>query len=264
MIGNKWYIVDEFSKYSHEYDNYAFIQKRAAIKLADFIQERLNADDERNSFFEIGCGTGLFTIELLKRFPESAFHISDISSEMISLSVSKIQTRYPGQFQFEVLDGENLHIEFRSNATSVVSAFTMQWFENPAESINQLFERIPTCKRLFVSFLAGGSFPEWKYFSQLAGVPFTANALPTEESFESSLAKYGFETSSKALWMNQVYPNSLAFLNSLKHIGAGHNINDDLMSPAQLRRLLRTWDAECEFGVEVRHKVIFMEIKKGV
>lgn len=261
MIGSKWYITDEFSRYASEYDKFAFIQKRAAQKLADYITEHVE-DKSAHSFLEIGCGTGLFTHELMQQFPKSTFHLTDISDEMVSICFKKLNSFSHGQLQFEVVDAESISPDFYSNADILTSAFTIQWFDNPIESIHRIFESVPTCKRAFISFLSYGSFPEWKHYADLAGIPFTANYLPEEIATIEAFERLGYQCEAKTSWMNQVYPNALSFLNSIKHIGAGHNVSDQLLSPVQIRRLIRTWDLECEFGVEVRHKVVFLDIKK--
>lgn len=261
MIGSKWYITDEFSRYSKEYDSFAFIQKRAAQKLAEFISEHLDSQ-KAHSFFEIGCGTGLFTQELIEQFPNSTFQITDISDEMVSICFQKLNSIAHGQLQFEVLDAETIPSGFYSNSDILTSAFTIQWLDNPIESIHRIFETIETCNRAFISFLSQGSFPEWKHYAKLAGIPFTANHLPDEEATIRAFKNLGYHCEAKTCWMNQVYPNAFSFLNSIKHIGAGHNISDQLLSPVQIRRLIRTWDSDCEFGVEVRHKVVFLDVQK--
>ncbi|TNE72993.1 methyltransferase domain-containing protein [bacterium] len=260
MIGNKWYITDEFSKYAREYDHYAFIQKRAAKQFAELIHSRLNGIQPR--FLEIGSGTGLLTEELMQRFPDSYFHITDISERMLKYAFDRTQKFEQAVKLFEELDGEDMPGYFQSDADVMVSAFTIQWFDNPEESILKTFKQLPECEQAYISYLGAGSFPEWRHYAQLAGVPYTGNTLPKEDKIESALRKEGFQVKAHVQWMNQVYPNALSFFSSIKHIGAGHNLNDQLLSPAQLRRLLRVWDTDCSYGVEVRHKVVFLEIER--
>jgi malonyl-CoA O-methyltransferase len=260
MIGSKWYITDEFSKYAREYDSYAFIQKRAAKLFAELIFDRLGEIEPR--FLEIGCGTGLLTEELMKRFNSAYFHITDISERMLQYAFEKTQNYELSTKLFEELDGESIPNYFQSQADVMVSSFTIQWFNDPAKAILEVFEKLPECEQAYISYLGAGSFPEWRHYATLAGVPFTANKLPAEDELEQTIRDAGYQVKAHVHWMNQVYPDALAFFNSIKHIGAGHSLNDHLMSPVQLRRLLRTWDADCTYGVEVRHKVVFLEIER--
>lgn len=259
MSAANWFIADEFSKYAIDYDAFAFIQKRAASFLLNKIKNI--SFKTHQHFLEIGCGTGLFTTLLIQAFPESEFTITDISNDMLSVTVAKCEEFSNTAIQFNTLDGETVqHLDI--DVTTVISAFTIQWFSNPLAAILNYFEQIPTVKRVIVSFLADGSFPEWKKYASLSGVPYTANMLPSELQLADELENHGFKVNCTTQWMNQVYPTAIEFFKSMKYIGAGYSRSKTQLSTVQFRNLLRVWDLDCEYGVEVKHRIGILEIIK--
>jgi SAM-dependent methyltransferase len=257
--GAKWIITDEFSKHADLYDLYAFVQNRAASEFAKFIFDGIN-EDYNPHFLEIGCGTGLFSIEIIKLFPDAKLHLTDISNEMLTRAFLRVISMASGRVEYELLDGENIPDVFETQADTLISAFTLQWFFNPIDSIKQYQQKIPNLRRIYLSFPTSGSFPQWKYFAKKADVPFTANELPDpqrlQNELESGVRSFRFEK----LHLDQVYSNSFDFFNSMKHIGAGFNVKNEGMSTSMLRKLIRTWDTACPSGVTVTHEVAFIEI----
>ncbi len=257
--GDKWIITDEFSKHSDLYDLYAFVQNRSASLFAKFVHEGI--DDDYNPFFlEIGCGTGLFSIEIVNHFPDAKLHLTDISNEMLTKAFLRVISLATGRVDYELLDGENIPDRFETQADTLISAFTVQWFFNTAKAIKSFQVQIPNLRRIYLSFPTNGSFPEWKKYAFEANVPYTANELPDPQRLQNELESGVRSFRVELIQMKQNYLNAFEFFNSLKHIGAGYNVTNRLLKPIELRKLIRKWDSSCSGEINVTHEIAFVEI----
>lgn len=257
--GAKWIITDEFSKHAELYDLYAFVQNRSASLFAKFVHEGIN-DDYNPFFIEIGCGTGLFSIEIVNQFPDARLHLTDISNEMLTKAFLRVISVATGRVEYELLDGENIPHQFETQADTLISAFTVQWFFNPIDAIKKFQEQIPNLRRIYLSFPTNGSFPEWKKYAFEANVPYTANDLPDPKRLQSELESGVRSFRVEVLEMKQKYLNAFEFFSSMKHIGAGYNVTNRVLKPTELRKLIRKWDSCCPNEFFVTHEIAFVEI----
>jgi SAM-dependent methyltransferase len=257
--GAKWIITDEFSKHAELYDLYAFVQNRSATLFAKFVNEGIN-DDYNPFFLEIGCGTGLFSIEIVKQFPDSRLHLTDISNEMLTKAFLRVISVATAKVEYELLDGENIPDMFESQADTLISAFTIQWFFNPIEAIKRFQDKIPNLRRIYLSFPTNGSFSEWKKYAFEANVPYTANDLPDPKRLQNELESGVRSFKVEVLEMKQKYLNAFDFFNSIKHIGAGYSVTNSVLKPTELRKLIRKWDSSCPDEISVTHEIAFVEI----
>jgi len=257
--GAKWIITDEFSKHAELYDLYAFVQNRSASLFAKFVHEGIN-EDYNPFFIEIGCGTGLFSIEIVNLFKDARLHLTDISNEMLTKAFLRVISVATGRVEYELLDGENIPNQFETQADTLVSAFTVQWFFNPIDAIKKFQEKIPNLRRIYLSFPTNGSFPEWKKYAFEANVPYTANELPDPKRLQSELESGVRSFRVEVIEMKQKYLNAFEFFNSMKHIGAGYNVTNSVLKPIELRKLIRKWDSFCPDAISVTHEIAFVEI----
>ncbi len=64
-----------FEKHFNSYEENAIVQKKVAKHLASFFTNILNPP---KTILEIGCGTGIFSRELVRYFPNSSLSLNDI------------------------------------------------------------------------------------------------------------------------------------------------------------------------------------------
>jgi malonyl-CoA O-methyltransferase len=250
-----------FSKHAHHYDNYARIQQRAAAQMMKFVPEYL-LEKEHIRILEIGCGTGLVSRNLVNVFDNASFFITDISEEMIDTCEQELPEYARSRTKFFTLDGQTpTDLADSEPFDLIISGFTLHWFQNPQETLNQWFDLLAEDGCMVWSFLNRGSFPEWKTICQEINVPCTLNVLPDMELMREPLnEKYSLEVS--VIPMHQVYPSSQAFLNSIRLIGAGTSDDEQVLNVSQMRRLIHYWNASNPYGIEIKHLVSFLTLTK--
>lgn len=119
-------VKQRFKKGIATYDKHARVQQKMANSLIKRLTSYLN--NSPLDIFEIGCGTGLLTREIVKYFNINNIIINDLIEEVeptiqIILSESNI---YDTQF----ISGDINTIHFPQNKNLVVSGATLQWISD--------------------------------------------------------------------------------------------------------------------------------------
>lgn len=117
---DKKIIAKNFSRCAHLYDKYAAVQHFAAAELLKGLPRRDFAN-----ILEIGCGTGIYTEMLRKRFGMSRIEAIDISSEMIEVATAKMRE---STISFLVGDAERVCPKWDYDLITSSAAF--QWFDD--------------------------------------------------------------------------------------------------------------------------------------
>ena len=118
-IGNSQSVKKYYDSWSSEYDqslhqwNYKAPKQSVKI-LAQFIKKK------PKYLLDLACGTGLFTEELLKEFPDCICDGSDISPKIINISKNKKIYRKLFQSNFE----KRIAVKSKYNIVSLIGAMT--------------------------------------------------------------------------------------------------------------------------------------------
>lgn len=72
-----------FEKHFKSYEENAIVQKKVAKKLAHFLTD---LDKSPKTILEIGCGTGIFSREIVEHFPKASLSLNDIFDTSAFLS----------------------------------------------------------------------------------------------------------------------------------------------------------------------------------
>ena len=118
-IGNSHSVRKYYDSWSSEYDqslhkwNYKAPKQSVKI-LAQFIKKK------PKYLLDLACGTGLFTEELLKEFPNCICDGSDISPKIINISKHKKIYRKLFQSNFE----KRITVKSKYNIVSLIGAMT--------------------------------------------------------------------------------------------------------------------------------------------
>ena len=149
---NKHVISGNFSKSAVTYDDHAEVQKRCAQKLIDIIDL-----DYFPRILEIGCGTGVFTQMLRKRYPDAEITAVDISHEMVKIAKDKLGDKGVG---FEVSDGEGLNKNEKFDL--ITSNASFQWFESLDNAFSSFASNLSEQGLLCFSMYGPQTFREFK------------------------------------------------------------------------------------------------------
>lgn len=254
-------IATSFGQASEIYNIHASLQRECAKYLLKFLtiyQSKL----PEGVILEIGCGTGLITQGLLHCFPHRSLEITDLSVEMLSYCQSHldISDRKKSLVSFYQLDAENDLSDAQPYA-AIVGGFVIQWFTDPAKSLNRLLERLHPNGMLFISFPTCDSFPEWRQICEQLNLPFTANPLPNPETLLSALPQAQL-CYTETLERSTTHANAADFFRSLKAIGAGVNQTQQQLTATQMKTLIQHWNAQAAGPVQVHHQIVCWALQR--
>ena len=161
---NKELIKKRFRRKLKLYNSNAGIQKQMAEKLLMFLPEK-----RYSSILEIGCGTGLLTEELNRKFGLSVYKALDIVEECEGY-IKKINP----QIDFIASDAEEYIENCREKYDLIISNASLQWIENLPEFVKKLAKRLNPDGILLFSTFGKENFREiynvygttLKYYSQ--------------------------------------------------------------------------------------------------
>ena len=207
-------IAREFGRASNTYEQASRLQRRMGdAMLARLAQQNLAP----RTILDLGCGTGWFTRELQKRFPEAQIVGVDLSPGM----TEKACSASPDSIQWLTADAETL--PFSSDTFDLVfSNLMIQWCQCPGTVLAQCRRLLRPEGRLAISTLLDGTLWELKQAWSVAdpGQPhvnrfeqpeiwrdLTGNVLPGSELVTETI--------------RLPYDSPMALNRELKLLGAG-------------------------------------------
>ncbi|HSD93270.1 MAG TPA: methyltransferase domain-containing protein [Methyloceanibacter sp.] len=213
-------IAARFGARAGSYELHAGLQRAIADKLAGFLPEL-----ERPRVLELGCGTGLFSRHLVKRYPDGYFILTDVAPEMIAECRRNLAPFGPAQISFEVMDAGEAG--GHAGLDLIVSSMTLHWLPDPVASLERLSRFLAPGGTLLYATLGPESFAEWRSTLAAEGLPsglVGLRALPGVVGEEKLMPD----------------ADALSFLRRIKAIGgltpqAGYAP----LSPGSLRRAIR-------------------------
>lgn len=109
----------EFGKNFSTYDENAIIQKKVAENLTNFISKKFN-NQKFDKVIELGCGTGIFTREFLKKFEINEIDLNDC-----------FNTRdYFKEISYKNFICDDMNEAIIKNYDIVISSSSFQWIED--------------------------------------------------------------------------------------------------------------------------------------
>jgi malonyl-CoA O-methyltransferase len=165
-------IAASFGASAASYELHAGLQRAIAGKLACFLPE---LDHPR--VLELGCGTGLFSRHLVKRYKHGHFVLTDVAPAMIAECRRNLAGLGPAHVSFEVMDAGEAggHAEL----DLIVSSMTLHWLPDPAASLARLRKLLAPNGVLLYATLGPESFPEWRATLASEGLPSGLAEIPS-------------------------------------------------------------------------------------
>ena len=244
-------VIRNFDRGAQDYDGYSGVQKSVAQKLVTDLPDAC-------SILEIGCGTGNLTQEILNKYKNAKFCITDISPVMIEKVKHNIgcfdrRAREGGHtspdprclislalqghgddergIEWKVLDGENPVASKQYDL--IVSNMTFQWFENIEKSLDKLVSLLKPNGSLFYTMPGPESFKEWRH--TLCSLNFPVGLIDLSKPPGIYREEHKI----------QQYKNTIHFLRVMKQAGAGTaRKNYMLLTPTQLKQACALCDKD--------------------
>jgi malonyl-CoA O-methyltransferase len=235
-------IVNSFSKYAKSYDRHAQLQKTMAERLASMLPEPLP-----NCVTELGCGTGVFTRHLLAH-PVGKLVLNDISASMMD----HLQEGMTLPENTELIIGNAERAELYPTDLIVGNA-VFQWFADPQQTLNHLFQYMNPEGSLIFSTFGPGTLKEFRETGSLE----SPNTLYSLQQWKTMIEQSGLALKESHVELRKsFFPSTRALIRNLQQIGAAPF---RLLKPGGLRRLIREYDERfiMEQGVYVTWELLY-------
>ena len=245
-------ISDSFGAASASYEDAAAVQRLVARTLADVAaQARL---PERPRILEIGCGTGLLTREVARRWPGAELIATDLSPAMVGKAAHGghvAATFLPMDGEAPVFDGPWFDL--------ILSSLAFQWFDDLPAALARLCALLRPGGCLYFSTMAADSFREWRAAHAACGLAAGTPDYPTLQDMRSILSAYGDAFAFDEHYV-QDFGGARGLVRHLKSIGASVPADGTKpLGPAQLRQVMSAFDAS---GGQATYHVLFVRVTR--
>lgn len=202
---NKALVKQRFEKSLSTYESHAHCQREIALKL---FEKWVKADFRKGKrIYEIGCGTGLFTRIYAAKFQPSQLELNDIAN------IPAIYFKgLPCPYDFRQGDAE--HCVPTMHPDYIVSASTVQWFENIPLFLSG------TCRHLAPKgVIVFSTFGE-SNLKELQQKLHVSLNYPSLDMWQSLLHKNGMEIIElEEEEISYSFPSPIELIKSLKYTG---------------------------------------------
>ena len=206
-------IIRNFSKSACQYDEYADIQRFAANRLIDEIPK-----DNFRRILEIGCGTGIYTQLLTRRFGPSRITAVDISEKMIRVARENIKAE-----NVELETGDAEEMAFGQGYDLITSNSVFHWFKSIEKAVLRFSGILNTGGWLVFSAFGPSTFAELaaslKKVRKEYDLFVASRDFWGKERLESMLANFFTQISIEEVSVQREYSSLAGLLREIKYTG---------------------------------------------
>lgn len=231
--------VHSFNNAAARYNNAAELQKYVAARLAENINPP-RCFTSGQTVLEIGCGTGLLTRHLPRVFGDAPeFIITDAAPNMVADCKSSFR-HAALNLRFDIIDGQKITLPPRS-IDHIVTSMTAQWFDNPAQSLNDMRRLLKPEGALTYATVGCDNFMEWREHLEHWGLDFGMRPQPATDKLPGVLYEE---------FIPRDYKSGKAFLDMLKDTGAGTPKPDYTRpSPRDFLKAVESFDGKVSWHI---------------
>lgn len=215
MVKDKKLVRRQFSRGICTYNQSAVVQKQVCEKLSNKLIDYLG--DEVKRIFEIGCGTGFLTLEMMSRFRPFEYFANDI---IINSEFELDQIfREKGFERWNFIEGDAEEIDFPMGMDLVVSTSAVQWFNDFERFVQRAYESLKPGGMLAFSTFGPENYKEIK---ATTGFSLNYNSLQYHKEI---ISKYFEVSDSEESISMQWFATPIDVLKHIKTIGANGIVN---------------------------------------
>ena len=213
-------VKQHFSRGARNYDVHAHLHRRIIDDLLGFLP-----NSKPQNVADLGCGTGLLTEEIRKKYPRARIVGVDLAPGMIEVAKSKV----PGA-EFIEVDAEELPFE-RSSFDLLVSSSSFQWMD--AEKVVREAGRVlkPGGQLIFSTFGEGT-------LKELEALGFRIHQLPSLEEWNKLLLKRFASVQLESRIFREFFQSAKQLTDFLKIIGARGAFEEGELHPVDRMKFI--------------------------
>ncbi|MCL1925762.1 MAG: methyltransferase domain-containing protein [Syntrophorhabdaceae bacterium] len=236
------------------YEEYAHVQRLSAVDLLEFTRKGLN-EGRIGKILEPGCGTGLYTRELIDAFPHATIEGIDISETM----VRQARERTVGsQAYFRTANAEEV---VSGEYDLITSNATFQWFHSFDRTIQRMSSILHKAGSLTFTYFGPKTFAELDdalLDTREDGETerTAASRFLSRDKVEASLSAVFSETEVTEQTYQQEFNDLSELLRSIRHTGTGGGGLRKGWSAGRLSRVERAY-RERFGGIRATYQVFF-------
>jgi len=235
---DKHRVAQSFGRAAKNYDAAATVQKWSGQQLIN----RLKDDMSPQTVIDLGCGTGLQSVQLKQQFPRARVTGVDLSAGMLAYA----QTSHADKpIDWLCCDAENLAVQDSSQAL-VFSNFALQWCVDLQQTVAEIYRVLEPGGRFY--FAVPGPETLWELrdaWAQING-DVHINRFFQSCQWQSALHRAGFRQIDLYSATKVEYHQSVRdLLISLKTVGANNSNNGkskQLTGKSQFKRLYNGYE----------------------
>jgi len=255
---DKGRVSRNFSKGASTYDKAAIIQKHMADKMEIFV----DGSKEKYRILEVGCGTGIFSEKLLKRFPNSRIDLLDISSSMLEKAREKLGEEE--RIRYVLSDIEKHLVEEKYDI--IFSNATFQWIENQENLFEHLHSILDFGGKIVFSTFGKRTYCELREsFEMMEGSFCFSQDFVSTTTLKELVEERFLLLASDEEYMVESYPSVLDFLKMIKSIGANSATGTgQILTKGSLKELEDIYMKRYGDGtkIDVTNHLIYMVLEK--
>lgn len=203
-----------FNRHAHEYDQYAHVQLKMLDKLVDELPDPL---PERARVLEIGCGTGRLTEQLINKYPNAMITALDLAPAMIEQTHLRIGSK--SNIELLVVDAEAWITSTEHKYDLIVSNATLQWFEQPIDTVHRLKRKLNPNGQLCFTTLGPRTFWEFHQACESTDIKLGMPNIRRGQTF-LSLNEWAQIIDVQEHFFIEYHKSVRTFMDSVRRIGA--------------------------------------------
>jgi malonyl-CoA O-methyltransferase len=258
-----------FSANAGNYDLYAHVQKKMALRLEEYAE--LKGGDSTGAILDIGSGTGYLTELLLKHFPDACITAVDIAPGMIELAKMKFGGR---GIKFICADAEEMSLEEKYGL--IASNASLQWFNDTPQTLEKLYSALAENGMLCFSTFGSLTFSELhqSYGKAMRNLGLEGHTRPGQPFYtlgelqkicEPLVGSRGEMRCGEEL--EYLYFDSVKdFFTSVRKIGANNSSKEYIhKNPALIKELINVYERDFREGskIKVTYHCLYFVLRKS-